>query len=123
MCGGENSIFEDAINVVLQGSTAGIASFDQGRIKGEGLTMKGIKEVTGAKAAEDANKLARQQMEEAKAQALQDRENARAQNAADQLAKSRQAGGLRRTTGSSNIAGTSSVNMLGGGDEEDLLGI
>lgn len=123
MCGGENSFFEDVINVVTQGSTAGIFSYesDKGGFTGGGVTMKGAKELTGAKAAEDANTMAREQMEQQKAQMLQERENAKAMNAADQIAKSRQASAVRSRSGGIST-GKSSVNVLGG-DERDFLGV
>ena len=137
MCssGGGNSFLESIADVTVQAFTGGLAGYkdDQGGL-GLGVTGKpmvegaigGLKEITGAAAAEEANRDARKQMEDAKAQSLQERENAKAQNAANQLAKSRQAASVRKTTGRSSTgrvsAGASSVSILGE-DERDLLGV
>ena len=123
MCGGEASVFEDIINIATQAHTLGILSYEKekGGLTGGGVTMRGVKEITGAAAAEDATKAQREQMEADKERMLMERENAKMQNAADQLSKSRQASAVRtRTSGPST--GPTSMNILGS-DERDFLGV
>lgn len=85
----------------------------------EGISVKGLKEVTGAAAAEEANEMARKQFEEQKTAAQRDRENALAANAAQQLQLSRTAGSSRKPSTTSNKP---SNNLLGGA-ERDFLGL
>ena len=137
MCstGGGNSLLESMADVALQTATAGFAGYKgdegvglgvKGKLakKGVGAIGEGLKEVTGAAAAEEANKLARQQMEENKAQMLQERENLKAQNAARQIAASRQAASVRSTsTGPRGATTRTSLKSNLGGDERDFLGL
>lgn len=85
-------------------------------------TVDVFKDITGANAAEDANKLAREQFEQGKADILSERELAREKNAAAQLKASNLAGGLRRGRKSSAPAKTASAPALGS-DERDFLGL
>ena len=122
------SLIEDALNIFANVSTGGLVGFDGAN---NGFTpgivgragVQGLKEVTGAQAAEDANKLAREQFEQQKADALQDRENALALDAATQLQVSRSAGGLRRSTNRSGGDPRPSTSNSLGGDERDFLGL
>lgn len=132
MCGGGNSnILTGLGNAAVNLATLGIVGFDDGELT-KGLTTsavedvggavgQGIKEVTGAQAAEDANTLAREQLEEEKATALQLREEAKAQTAADQLAKSRQASGARGTATSRTTGSRAATNIAA--EERDFLGL
>lgn len=130
MCstGGGNSFFESVLDVGLQLGTFGLVGFkdDEGGlsagITGEPL-VDVLKDVTGATAAEEANQLARQSMEEAKAAELQAREDARSQTAANQIAASRRAQALRTPSGTG--APSTSPSAIGGvtGDERDFLGV
>jgi len=127
MCstGGGNSFIESVVDVATQIGTGGLVGYksDDGGL-GAGLfgkpLVKGAKEITGAAAAEEANELARQQLEEERATALKEREEARAQTAREQLKASRGAAASRRggqtLTGTRTGAGTI-------GDEEDFLGL
>lgn len=81
-----------------------------------------VKDITGANAAEDANKLARDQFEQGKADILSEKELAREKNAAAQLKASNLAGGLRRGRKSSSPTKTASAPALGS-DERDFLGL
>ena len=117
----------DIANVAFQGATLGLVGVDEGGFKA-GLTGQAIKEVTidplkdisGATAAEDANALAREQMEEEKASRLQAREDAKSQSAAEQVRASRSAGGVRTST-SGRTSGLTSAIV--GEDERDFLGL
>ena len=72
--GSGTNIFEDFINFGTQIATIGTLGFDQNGFKG-GVTVDATKEITGAAAAEEANKLARQQYEEQKAALEEQRQN------------------------------------------------
>jgi len=123
--GGGNSFFESILDIGTQALTGGLIGFesDKGGVS-TGVTsdvaISGLKEVTGAKAAEEANAQARKQFEDEQKAALQDRENAKAETAANQLAASRQAGAVRSTTNTSR--GGSTFSDLGS-DERDFLGL
>ena len=98
--GGGNSLFESLVDVGLQVGTAGLVGVksEEGGLSA-GVTgkpvVKGVKDVTGATAAEEANKLARDRFEQERADIVTARGEAKSQTAADQLAASRQAGGAR----------------------------
>lgn len=122
------SAIDDVLNVALNFSTGGLAGFGE---DGAGLGalgkpaveagVDGLKEITGAKAAEEANAQTRKRFEEEKAKAAQDRLDAQAQSAANQLAASRSAEATRGGV-SSQPKGTSRFSSLGS-DEEDFLGL
>lgn len=87
-----------------------------------------VKDVTGATAAEEANKAAEQNLKEQKAAAEADRVAGQQQFAKEQLIKSKQAGGQRRSTNSSRSTATpKAVKTLAtnnlGSDEQDFLGL
>lgn len=120
MCGGDTA--EQIADVTTQLHTLGIVGFEGGGFKKGVVTeagISGLKEVTGAKAAEEANQMAREQLEKEKATAQQEREEARAQTAAEQLVASRQAGGVRRGT----VGGSFKSSFGGDTDERDFLGL
>ncbi len=138
MCGKDNSLLESILDITTQAVTGGSVGFQKGGF-GTGTLQKlegveegselgfetlpltpTLKKVTGAEAAEEANRFAREQLEKEKAEALAARESAKAQSAAEQLSISRQASpirgrGISRTTGSrfSDLSG----------DERDFLGL
>jgi len=126
MCstGGGNSAFESFIDVALQTGTGGLLGFkdEKGGI-GTGVIgdplKKGLKDITGATAAEEANDAAREQLNEERAAALQEREDAKAQTAAEQLAASRRASSVRGGTAATTGSRFSDL----GGDERDFLGL
>ena len=123
--GGGNSFFESLLDVGLQVGTSGIVGYksDDGGL-GAGIIGQPIvdvtKEVTGASAAEEANKQARERFEQEKADTLTARAEVKAQTAADQLAASRGAAGAR--AGRTSTGTTSRASNLGG-DERDFLGL
>lgn len=124
--GGGNNFLESALDVTLQVGTGGGFGYraDKGGITfGEvlGPTIEGLKEVTGAKAAEEANEDARKRFEEEKVAAEQQRADQIAQSAANELIKSRSAASTRGgVSGSSR--GQSRFSSLGS-DEQDFLGL
>jgi hypothetical protein len=94
----------------------------------EGSTeiAKPIKELTGAKAAEDANKQARKQFEETKANAERDRQDQIAKLGQLELQKSQAAGAARTSAQSrSSVIGKSEAfgSFSLGEDEKDFLGL
>lgn len=128
------NLFVDGLNAAVQMATLGYAGYEDGKISNGINTniakkvgrevVSGVKEVTGAKAAEEANRLAREQFEEQKAAALLEREQAKQRNANEQIAASR-AAGAARNAGRSNRTGnnqtTGSFSL--GQDERDFLGL
>lgn len=123
-----NSVFEDFLNVTANVVTGGIVGFeaDEGGFKA-GVTLEpGIelaKELTGANAAAEANKLARDQFEQAKADTLADKAQAEADSAADQLKASNLAGGVRRGTRRSGGNTSASTGSDTGSQQKDFLGL
>lgn len=87
---------------------------------------EGYKELSGAKAAEDANEMAKKQFEETKAAAEQARADAITMTGKDQLAQSQKAGAARSVSASSRSANKGapiiSTSLLGS-DEKDFLGL
>lgn len=132
--GGGGSLLDQVINAGTQVVSGGLVGYQGGQVT-SGVTTNVVKdtlkEVTGAKAAEEANALAREQFETQRNAALNAREEARARTARDQLAASRLAASNRRR-GSVNNANkgqagdnqfqSQSVSLLGS-DEQDFLGL
>lgn len=137
LSGGGNffeNAFADIVNIGVQTATLGTVGYEDGKLSngyvtniakksGQG-TVSGLKEVTGAKAAEAANALATKQYEEAKAQAEEERANTIAQTARDQINQSQKAAGARasstsRATPKITSSGSSSL----GDAESDYLGL
>lgn len=122
---GKGNFFEnlalDIANVGVQTVTAGTVGVDRNGVKA-GETTKGLKEVTGARAAEKANEFARKQFEEQKSAAEADRLEAQKQQGRDQMVQSQKAGAARNATKNSVNKGTA----IGGsnlGDQQDFLGL
>jgi hypothetical protein len=123
------NIVHDTINAGLQGATGGLLGFEDGKISNGASTnglkkvgmgfVSGLKEVTGAKAAEQANKVATQQFEEQKAAGIEDRQNAYRQAGLQQIQQSQLAGAARNTS----RAASNRSNTYLGGDEKDFLGL
>ena len=122
-----------AEDIVREVPSAGLIEFDTttGQL---GLGRTGeflehtVKEVTGANAAEEANKQAQKQFEASKSAAEKAQVEAKARTARDQLAASRLAGSARKS-GKSAVNGankgslkSSSVSKLGS-DGQDFLGL
>lgn len=119
----KNSFLNNYFDYVSQVATLGVLSYKDGKI-GAGVTTKGIKELTGAAAAEEANKQAREQYEKAQADAEQARLQAQGQQAKDEMRKSLMAGAARSVQ---MKAPGNKVTALGnsnlGQDEQDFLGL
>ena len=124
----------DFLNVGLQSASLGTVGYENGKVsngvntnvaKNAGqATVSGVKEVTGAKAAEQANTMARQQYEQSKIDADAARVEAQNQTAKNQMAQSRAAGAARNATSSRSAtkgAGVQSLTL--GQDEKDFLGL
>ena len=116
------------INAATQVSTGGMVGYGkdglktgiQGEqfIKAGNTAVKGLKDVTGATAAEEANAQARSQFEDQAAQARQQRADAQILNQRNQVAASNNAGAARANRGTNRSTRSSSV-----GDVSDFLGI
>lgn len=129
------NFFADGINGLLQATTGGTLGYENGQIsngvstnaiKSAGLaTVSGLKEVTGAKAAEDANAAAKQQLQETKANAEAARVSGQQQVARDQLTQSLKAGAARNATANSRSAnkGTPIASIGLGDNGKDFLGL
>lgn len=120
-----DNLKHDILSQTVQYASGGLLSYKDGKLaKGASTelleefgkaTLKGTKEVTGAKAAEEANQMAREQFEEQKIAAEQDRQNAIITKGREQVQASQLAGAARR-------AGTTNNSLLGS-DEKDFLGL
>lgn len=129
---GKGNFFEnllsDVVNYGLQYSTSGLVGYGDGNLK-TGVTtdvvVGGTKEVTGAAAAEEANRMAREQYEQTRKETAQARTAAQNQTALNQIQQSEMAQGARaykgRTTASNAGQPVSGATL--GGDERDYLGI
>lgn len=125
---GKGNFFEnlltDTINYTSQYFSAGLVGYGQDGVK-TGVTgtagVNGLKEITGAKAAEDANKMAREQFEQARDDAQAERAEAIRQTGREELQKSRIAGAARNARTSSGKGSYGSFSL--GEDERDFLGL
>ena len=128
------NILESALDIAVGGVTLGLAGYDKdkgitGGVSTEVLKQTGkavsepLKEITGAKAAEEATKLARQRLDDQKLRAAEARENARLQSFQDKLKASRAAQAARggRTDSQSSVSKNSQYSSLGG--QGDFLGL
>lgn len=127
MGGAVEEFIDNTINAATQVSTAGTVGYKGGSFgTNKGVVTSGVKDVvkdiTGATAAEEANKLARQQFEQAKADAEKARKDAEIQSARDQVTASRLAGGVRGGISTVAPKGASRFSTLGS-DEKDFLGL
>lgn len=129
-----NNLGDDLLNGTVQAMTGGFVGVEDGKVsngvmsnvaKSAGKSvLSGVKTITGAKAAEDANKIATQQFEEQKASAIADRQESYRQAGLQQVQASQQASAARST--SRSAAATSNTNKGAfnlGGDEKDFLGV
>lgn len=111
-------IFDEAINLATNVSTFGTVGFGKDGFKAGvvGKPVLGLtKELTGAKAAEEANEITRQQIDQARQQATAERSRAIEQNKQRQIQLSKSAGRARKATqdrGSSTL-GNSGSDLLG----------
>jgi hypothetical protein len=125
--GGGGNFFENVLNSYTQIMTAGVVQYNDKGFKADlndSVGMNTYKEMSGAKAAEEANEQAREQFEEQKANAATERQNALLQNANDQRKQSLMAGAARNTTSKSTANKGQAVGSFSlGGDEKDFLGI
>lgn len=117
--GSGTNIFEDFINMGTQIATLGTLGFDQNGFKG-GVTVDATKEITGAAAAEEANKLARQQYEEQKAALEEQRQNKINQDKNNQIAASNAS---TSNKSSSSTSATGVVNTYNNPGQTDFLGL
>jgi hypothetical protein len=133
---GKGNFFEnigkDILNYGVQAGTGGWLGYEDGKIsngvttniakKTGQATVSGIKEITGAKAAEDANEMARDQFNKAQADAEAARLAAINQAGKDQTRQSLMAGASRSSAARSANRG---MGIGGGnlGDERDFLGL
>lgn len=126
------NFFEDLLNNVanigLQAGTGGLVGFKNGGFQSGattkvvgGATVDGLKEVTGANAAEAANEQARAQFEQTKADADAARVAAQNQTANDQLLQSQTAGAARNATSRRSSNKSSVTSALG--NQQDFLGL
>lgn len=124
------------INAVTNVATMGTVGYQDGRFAtSEGIVTKtgveglrGVKQITGAQAAEDANNLARQQFDQQKIDAERARLEAQDQDMKNQIQQSRSAagrGGGASGAGRSSAsrASTAISNSKLGQDERDFLGL
>lgn len=118
--------FADVSTQLLSG---GIVGFEDGGFT-PGVVGKpalaGLKEVTGAAAAEEANALTREAIEDERERRLREREELQARNARDALTRSRTAAGVRRGGGSGSggfFGGSTFSDSTIGSDERDFLGL
>ena len=136
MCGKRN-VLESVANVVTNVATLGAVgvsadgkvNLDSGVVShGIGSAVasvgQGLKEITGAQAAEDALNLQKEQFASEKTAALKDREDAKQQAAIDDMTKSKLAGSLKNSKSSSSQQSRySSKFSTTGSDERDFLGL
>jgi hypothetical protein len=134
---GEGNFFEnfmtDVTNYGLQALTVGTVGYNGKTLdngvatnahrEGRRAAMNGLKEVTGANAAEEANRQARAQFEQSKIDAEAARAESIAQVGRDQVQQSRTAGAARNATRSSANKGTAVSSYSLGADEKDYLGL
>lgn len=120
-----NNLIEDVVNVGVNTATFGTVGYKDGSlgtkygvVSGTAgrAVVDGTKVITGAKAAEDANEMARQQFEEQKLAAEQERQNMIVTKGREQMRASQLAGAARR-------AGTNVTGNLLGTNEKDFLGL
>lgn len=109
-------------NIGAQLVTGGLVGFGKDGVKA-GVTgqaaIDGTKEITGAKAAEDANAMAREQFDQSTKAALQDRTNAQEANKRNQIAASE---GATKARGVGTPKSTNATTPVTG-DVSDFLGL
>lgn len=122
MSGGtDDNAFATGFNLLTNAATMGLFGYnDQGFKAGYSgqVALDGTKEITGAKAAEEANAMAKQQFDDNVTKARQDRVDAQSASKNNAIAASQNAGSAR----SSNYA-PSKKNAPVVGDVNDFLGL
>ena len=116
-------IGEDLLDAGINIGTGGIVGYKDGKLRkgvATRITESSLKDVTGATAAEEANKDARAQFEEQKKAAADQRSESQAKFAQDQIRKSKLAGGSK-AGGRATTAGAKKSFL--GSDEQDFLGL
>lgn len=121
------NMLDGGLNATLQIASGGLVGMQDGKIGG-GITgsevIKGYKEVSGVKAAEDANTMAREQYEEQKRAAELQRKNEQIALGREQMRQSNMAGAARTSSKSNNTRSAARTsNSLGAGAEKDFLGL
>ena len=125
-------VLDDALNAFTNFTTFGTVGFDKDNLKfstDKGVnrnllkkpTTSALKDLTGATAAEEANRQKQARFEEEKAARAQQRVEDIATHERNQVTASRLAGANRKTTNRSS-RGTSRASSLGT-DESDFLGL
>lgn len=126
LTGGGNffeNLFTDIANYGLQTVTGGVAGYGKDGVKG-GVSMGAVKEVTGANAAEEANEMAKKQLEQQEDAANAARVESQSQVERSQIQQSRMAGAARNAGRSSSTAKGKAVGSFSlGADEKDFLGL
>jgi hypothetical protein len=123
----------DVMNYGVQALTLGTLGYQDGKVS-NGVTTnywrevgrasrKGIKDVTGATAAEEANRLAREQFEQQRADAEAARLESIRQTGRDQMRQSNLAGAVRNTARSTANRGQAVGSYSLGDEEKDVLGV
>lgn len=132
LSGGGNffeNLGKDILNAGVQSATAGFVGVEDGKLS-NGVTtnwykklgkevVSGTKEITGAKAAEQANKEARRQFDTQREDMFNERNASIQRTARDQMQQSQMAQGVRsagtanKNTGSSQILGSYERDFLG----------
>lgn len=122
---GKGNFFEnyysDVANIALNYFTYGAVGYEDGKI-GAGVSTKLVKEATGAKAAEEANTMAKKNFEQAKVDAEASRLEQINQTGKDQMRQSMLAGSARAGASSRANRGTA-IAGSNLGDERDFLGL
>lgn len=126
------NLFSDVANWGVNTMTVGLLGYEDGKIgngvatnalrEGGRAAVSGLKEVTGATAAEEANAQARAQYEQARADAEAARVEQQNRIAQSEIAKSRSAQRSRSTQSRSRTSGgygSFSISQ----DEQDFLGL
>lgn len=120
-----SGILDDVVNGATQLTTFGLAGYGSGGLK-TGVTgtpaVAGLKDITGATAAEEANAQARDQFNQNTAAAATDRSNAQLQDQRNQIASSQSAAAAVATSSANPNNNTSGGKRITG-DVSDFLGL
>lgn len=111
-------VLNTGLNIVTNVGTGGLVGYDEnGFSMSSGVlgapVEKGLKDVTGATAAEEANKIAREQVEAEREQVMNDRKMQQQTNYRNQLAASRSASAARRRQAQASGGLGNEVDFLG----------
>jgi hypothetical protein len=120
--GGGGNFFDNLLNTYIATQTSGMVTFKDGGFKADAKKDYGLniyKEISGAKAAEEANEMAREQFETQQANAIKSRNEAQWRAGRDDITRSNLAGRSRSAIGQNGNGGA--LNL--GSDEKDFLGL